>query len=632
MYIYHDSRDPVYRDPQGAVPCGKTLRLHVRAEGVHRLTLRLWWRNTETLLPMKPAHADLYECELKLPNQPGLLWYYFVAEGDGGKTWFLGNAWDGLGGVGMLCEGQPCGYQVTVYDAAYDTPHWMRNGMMLQIMVDRYCPWGKKDVRNLPPASYYHIRWDDDPALIINDDKYGDNCNNDYFGGNLRGVMSKLDYIQSLGVTVLYFNPIFKARSNHKYNTGDYKTIDPGFGTEADFTALCAEAEKRGMRVILDGVFSHTGADSLYFNRDGSYGDGGAYNDPESPYREWYRFRDWPDDYESWWGFRTLPNVHEETESYQDYIIRDEDSVVAHWLRAGAAGWRLDVADELPMEFIRRVRARIHSERKDGALIGEVWEDPTNKVAYGEMRCYALGDTLDSCMNYPLRSALLDFMCYKNDAGTFVRRLENLRENMPAPFFYSEMNLLGSHDTARAINVFADIGDMAPDRVFRHPFMMDPGDYARGRRRMLAAWQLICALPGMPCLYYGDEAGLTGMADPYNRATYPWGREDAALVEAYREIMTDRMASPVLRTGDLRLRAVSADVVLVERRIAGGVDVFGDPAEDGFRALAVNRSGDPRRVEYGGKVWELPGESAVWVTPEDEAPIKAPKAAWNGRD
>ena len=249
------------------------------------------------------------------------MWYFFVAEDFGGRIWYFGNAADGMGGAGMMTDSQPDGYQVTVYDPAYQTPAWMRNGMMMQIMVDRFHTVGEKDVNNLPPASYYHVHWDDDPALIINDDRYGDNCNNDYFGGNLRGVMAKLDYIQSLGVTVLYFNPIFKARSNHKYNTGDYMTIDPGFGTEDDFKALCAECEKRGMRVVLDGVFSHTGSDSLYFNRDGHYGPGGAYNDPDSPFREWYRFRNWPDDYECWWGFKTLPNVHEETESYQNFIV-----------------------------------------------------------------------------------------------------------------------------------------------------------------------------------------------------------------------------------------------------------------------------------------------------------------------
>ncbi len=631
MNIFHDSRDPVYRAPQGAAPCGAPLRLRVRAEGLHRVSLRLWWQDQESLLPMKPAHAGLYECELKLPAEPGLLWYFFIAEDYDGRTWFFGNAADGLGGAGMTTDTQPAGYQVTVYDPAYATPEWMRQGMMMQIMVDRFFCEGERDVRNLPPASYYHVHWDDDPALIINDDKYGDNCNNDYFGGNLRGVMAKLDYIQSLGVTALYFNPVFKARSNHKYNTGDYMTIDPSFGTEDDFRALCAECARRGMRVVLDGVFSHTGSDSLYFNRDGHYGPGGAYNDPESPYRQWYRFRHWPDDYECWWNFKTLPNVHEETESYQDYIIRNDDSVTAHWIRAGASGWRLDVADELPMEFIRRIRKRIRQEKGDAALIGEVWEDPTNKIAYGEMRCYSLGDTLDSCMNYPLRDAIMDFLRCHTDAFSFVRRLENLRENMPTPFFYSEMNLLGSHDTPRAISVLADIGDMAPDRVYRHPFMMSPEDYDRGRRRMIAAWQLICALPGMPCLYYGDEAGLTGMADPYNRATYPWGHEDKALVETYRKIMTDRMKTPALRTGDMRLSAIGADVVLVERHITGGADVFGNPAENGSRALAVNRCGEQRRIEYGGKVWELPPESATWLRPAEEKAAKAKKMRWNGK-
>ena len=190
------------------------------------------------------------------------------------------------------------------------------------------------------------------------------------------------------------------------------------------------------------------------------------------------------------------------------------------------------------------------------------------------------------------------------------------------------MNLLGSHDTARAINVLADIGDMAPDRVYRHPFMMDPEDYARGRRRMIAAWQLICALPGMPCLYYGDEAGLTGMADPYNRATYPWGHEDGELVSTYRTIMNDRMATPALRTGTLRLSAIGADVVLVERQIAGGKDAFGAPAENGFRALAVNRCGELRRIEYGGRVCEIPPESAVWLKPAPEKNKKAPAEKW----
>ena len=622
MTLYHDSRNPIYRSPLGAAPCGATLRLRVRGDDLKKVWLRLWWRDAEARLPMRRCGAELFECEFPLPCVPGLLWYFFIAEDDEGSTWYLGNASDGLGGVGEISLGEPAGYQVTVYDPAFETPEWLRDGMMLQIMVDRYRCSGERDISKLPPASYYHMHWDDDPALIINDDKYGDNANNDYFGGNLRGVIEKLDYIRSLGVTVIYFNPIFKARSNHKYNTGDYRAIDPSFGTEADFAELCERAGALGIRVILDGVFSHTGSDSLYFNRDGNYGPGGAYNDPDSPYAAWYRFREWPDDYESWWGFKTLPNVHEETESYQDFIIHDDDSVTAHWLRAGASGWRLDVADELPMDFIAKIRARVREVKPDAALIGEVWEDPSNKVAYGETRSYCLGDTLDCTMNYPLRAAILDFLRCRIGAAEFVRRLECQREKLPLPFYYSQMNLIGSHDTPRAINVLADIGEMSPDRIHRRPMTLAPEDYNRGRRRLIAAWALICALPGMPCLYYGDEAGMTGMADPYCRGTYPWGHEDVALRETFRGIMRSRMASPALRTGSLRLIAAGMDVVLVERRIDGGRDAFGRPAPDEVRALAVNRASEYRRVEYGGRSYDVPAESALRLDATGELPEK----------
>ena len=412
-------------------------------------------------------------------------------------------------------------------------------------------------------------------------------------------------------MTALYLNPIFRAESNHKYDTGDYMQIDPSFGTEADFRALCAEAKKVGVRIVLDGVFSHTGADSRYFDRYGSYGGHGAYCDPESPYRSWYSFEKWPDEYDSWWGFKTLPNVREEDPSYRKFIISGRDSVLAHWLRAGAGGWRLDVADELPMDFIRELRRREREIDPEAALIGEVWEDPSNKVAYGETRCYCAGDTLDATMNYPLRDAVLLFMLGRINAMEFVRRVLSMRENQPRAFFYSQMNLLGSHDKPRALTVLADVGNMEPERKYRYPIELSAEDYARGRRRLIAAWELVCALPGMPCLYYGDEAGLYGMSDPYCRGTYPWGREDEALVEAFRDAALRRMGSVALRTGEMRLTAAGEDVVIVERFIQDGADAFGTPAKDEARAVAVNRSSGSRWVEYGGRTLEVPAESAL---------------------
>lgn len=609
MIFFHDSRSEQYRSPFGAAPCAGRVRLRTYAEGLSAVTLRIWWEGAEYRWYMRSLGGDMYEYEVQVPDKAGLLWYYFMGVDAQGQTWYLGNAGDELGGEGSCTRHEPPSFQITVYDPAFQTPEWMREGVMMQIMVDRFRNAGGTDVRNLPAGSYYHAHWDDDPALVIND-KRGNNSANDFFGGNLRGVQEKLDYICGMGVTALYFNPIFQAHSNHKYDTGDYMRIDPSFGTEADFKALCAEAKQRGVRIVLDGVFSHTGADSVYFDRYGSYGGKGAYADAESPYRSWYNFRHWPEDFDSWWGFVTLPNVNEEDPSFKKFIIDGRDSVVAHWMRAGAGGWRLDVADELPMDFIRALRRRAKGVDPESALIGEVWEDPSNKVSYGELRCYCTGDTVDATMNYPLREAVLGFMLCRLNAHGFVRRVESMRENQPKPFFYAQMNLLGSHDRPRALAVLADVGNMEPERKYRYPIELSEEQYALGRRRLVAAWNLVCALPGMPCLYYGDEAGLYGMSDPYCRGAYPWGREDAELIERFREAALRRRSSHALKTGEMKLCAVGEDVVLVERFIKGGKDAFGKKARNETRAIAVNRAAESRWVEYGGETLEIPAQSA----------------------
>lgn len=610
MNFYHDSRAEQFRSPTGAAPCASKVRLRVYAQGLSSVTLRIWWAGAEYRWFMRRLENDLYEYVMQVPEAPGLLWYYFMGTDDRGQVWYLGNAADGLGGEGSCSRQEPASFQMTVFDPAFRTPEWMREGVMMQIMVDRFNNAGGLDVKRLPPGSYYHARWDDDPALVIND-KRGCNSANDFFGGNLRGVEEKLDYLAGMGVTALYFNPIFQAHSNHKYDTGDYMKIDPSFGTEADFQSLCAAAKKRGMRVVLDGVFSHTGSDSRYFDRYGNYGGKGAYCDPESPYRSWYSFQNWPDEYSSWWGFHTLPNVNEEDPSYKKFIIDGKDSVVAHWMRAGAGGWRLDVADELPMDFIRALREREKALDPDAALIGEVWEDPSNKVAYGELRCYCTGDTLDAAMNYPLREAVLDFMRCRINARDFARRVWFMRETQPKAFFYSQMNLLSSHDRPRALAVLAEAGNMEPERKYRYPIELTPEQYARGSRRLLAAWNLICALPGMPCIYYGDEAGMYSMSDPYCRGTYPWGREDRELLEGFRECALRRRNSQALKTGAMKLWAAGEDVVLVERSIRSGRDAFGKKAQNEKRAVAVNRASEPRWVEYEGKAQEIPPQSAL---------------------
>ena len=602
----------MFRVPQGSVPCGAKVTLRVRAEGADTVRLRLWWEDAEKVMEMIPCMNGLYSCSFTLPVNTGLLWYYFIGCRDGSETVYYGNSGDRLGGVGEMTGHEPPGYQITVYDKSFTTPGWMPGAAMMQIMVDRFHASGKPDASKLPAGSFYHRTWNEDPVLICND-RTGDYVNNDFFGGDLKGLEQKLDHLKDFGISVIYLNPIFEARSNHKYDTGDYMRIDPSFGTEEDFSRLCAEARKRGIRVILDGVFSHTGSDSRYFNRNGTYGEGGAYNDPDSPYAKWYTFKTWPNEYKSWWGFRTLPEVNKNEESYREFMVRGSDSVVAHWLKAGASGWRLDVADELPMDFIREIRVREKQVDPEAALIGEVWEDPSNKISYGSMRSYVLGDTLDSTMNYPLREAILSFLRCGIEASVFVRRLDCMRENLPKPFLYSMMNLLSSHDRPRALTVLADVGDMEPDRRMRRAFDLPQPAYELGRRRLIAAWKLICALPGMPCVYYGDEAGMYGMSDPFCRGPYPWGMEDTELREEFRSALARRRAAPALSVGDMQLTAIGTNVVLVVRSIIRGRDVFGRPAKNEKRALAVNRADESRWIEYEGKAVEIPAQSAVWL-------------------
>ena len=560
--VRHDSRDPLYRTPSGARPTGSDVILRCRADDARAVTLRLWWDDGEIRRPMtaSPRGAGLFEIRLTLPEQSGLLWYYFIVDFDG-ETRLYGNADDRLGGEGRLYDHEPPSFQLTVYDEEFDTPRWMREGLLYQIMPDRFAARGK----NAPEAGWLHEKWDEPPAIHV-DPHTHDNRADDFFGGNFRGVMDRLDYLKELGVTAIYFNPIFRARSNHKYDTGDYETIDPSFGTREDFEALCGRARALGIRILLDGVFSHTGSDSRYFNRLGRYDSLGAYQSLESPYASWYRFKRWPDEYDCWWGFETLPTVNKSDESYRRYILTGENAIVKRWLRRGASGWRLDVADELPVPFLRTLRKSVKSVDPDAAVLGEVWEDASNKVAYGQLRCYCLGDTLDSVMNYPLREGLIGFLLGEIDAYALKRRLDALYENYPAPFAAALMNLLGSHDKARVINRLSGAEPENRPREQRAFTPLSDAEYERGKRRFIKAWRFLCAMPGMPCLYYGDEAGAQGGDDPFCRGTYPWGHEDRALMEEIKRANHARLKSRAAQNGSLELIAPDADTLTVVRR------------------------------------------------------------------
>ncbi len=533
MSTYFDSRDPACKSPFGAVPCGTEVSFAVFCtdeenivSGALHVTEEFAGR--EQTVPLTLS-GGAWRCVYAAPRRPELAWYRFSLRRRSGETVTLAQR------------------QLTVYEEYGAAPDWFGRGVSYQIFPDRFCRSRLPDAAGLVGDRTVHENWQDTPEY--RPDERGEIRNRDFFGGDLAGIISKLDYLKSLGVTTLYLNPIFEAASNHRYNTADYMAIDPMLGTAEDFRALCREAHARGMRVLLDGVFNHTGSASRYFNADGFYPDLGAAQSKDSPYYNWYHFSHWPDSYDAWWGIKTLPAVEENQASYRDFIIRSEDSVVRHWLRCGADGWRLDVADELPDDFIAELRQAMDAEKPDCLLLGEVWEDGSNKIAYDRRRKYLLGRETHGLMNYPFRTAALDWLC-GGDAAAFRESMEQLRENYPSPAFYSAMNFLSTHDTPRILTLLGGEPTSA-DKAERAAARLSPAGRELALRRLMLGALLLYAFPGSPTVYYGDEAGMEGYEDPLNRRTFPWGQEDEGLLRWYRRLGQLRGGRPSLQQGDI---------------------------------------------------------------------------------
>ena len=533
MSTYFDSRDPACKSPFGAVPCGTEVSFAVFCtdeenivSGALHVTEEFAGR--EQTVPLTLS-GGAWRCVYAAPRRPELAWYRFSLRRRGGETVTLAQR------------------QLTVYEEYGAAPDWFGRGVSYQIFPDRFCRSRLPDAAGLVGDRTVHENWQDTPEF--RPDERGEIRNRDFFGGDLAGILSKLDYLKRLGVTTLYLNPIFEAASNHRYNTADYMAIDPMLGTAEDFRALCREAHARGMRVLLDGVFNHTGSASRYFNADGFYPELGAAQSKDSPYYNWYHFTHWPDSYDAWWGIKTLPAVEENQASYREFIIRSEDSVVRHWLRCGADGWRLDVADELPDDFIAELRQAMDAEKPDCLLLGEVWEDGSNKIAYDRRRKYLLGRETHGLMNYPFRTAALDWLC-GGDAAAFRESMEQLRENYPSPAFYSAMNFLSTHDTPRILTLLG--GEPTPaDKAERAAARLSPAGRELARRRLMLGALLLYAFPGSPTVYYGDEAGMEGYEDPLNRRAFPWGQEDEGLLRWYRRLGQLRGGRLSLQQGDI---------------------------------------------------------------------------------
>ena len=547
MEILYNSKDKYYKFPFGCLreneKCTLTIEIPKETDIIHIKLIIYNEDGFSMLVPLK--HTDIrdryniYSSEFSLFKK-GLYFYKFnVCTKDGDFEVFKNGDGASVG------NGSP--WQLTCYDKDYDTPDDFKGKVMYQIFPDRFFKSGEYDLEDkLKP---YTIHTDMNDIPFYKPDEHGKILNNDFFGGNLKGIEEKLLYISELGAKVIYLNPIFYAFSNHRYDTADYKKIDSMLGTEKDFISLCKSAHNLGMKVILDGVFSHTGSNSVYFDKEGIFGNG-AVSDENSPYKDWYTFQNYPYQYTSWWGIDTLPCVNEMEKSYMDYIIFGKDSVLEHWLTLGADGFRLDVADELPDDFICAFKKRLKEIKPDALLIGEVWEDASNKISYGIRRKYLLGEELDSVMNYPFKNCILNFVKGHISGFEFAKNVMDIAENYPKPIMDCTMNLLSTHDTKRALTFLSGANDNTSKDEKAH-FTLERAEFSRAISLMKCASILQFTLPGSPCIYYGDEIGMQGFEDPFNRGYFKWQDTECDLHLFYKKLAKLKNNNKPLQVGDI---------------------------------------------------------------------------------
>lgn len=551
MERLYNSLLEAYKSPFGAVRAGESVRfcltvpqsfgfveprLVLCRDGGGRTEYRMDYTGTEN-------GVCRFRYTLTAPAV-GLYFYHFDLYSDYRKVW---RGEDGEGFIGWQGDGPA--WQLTVYEPDFVTPEPLRGSVLYQIFPDRFCE-GRPNKPMPFPDRVYRTNKHGEPYFWPNET--GGDLNRDFFGGDFEGIRQKLPYLESMGVGWIYLNPIFEAHSNHRYNTADYLNADPLLGTNEEFSRLCAEAKERGIRIILDGVFSHTGSDSIYFNREGRYGEGGAFRDLCSPYHSWYDFsRNYNCGYRSWWGFATLPEVNEHDPEYQKFIC-GEGGVIDTWMSRGASGFRLDVADELPDDFIERIRQAVKAHGEDCYLLGEVWEDATTKLAYDVRRTYLLGKGLDAVMNYPFRNAILEFV----GGGTperFAAQVMEICEHYPAPALHTLMNFLSSHDTERAITALAGEPSYGRDRYWQSKRWLAPDAYEEGVRRLILAYTILFTLPGVPCIYYGDEVAMQGYKDPFNRAYFNWDSTEERVRTALRGLAELRQGCDAFREGGMQI-------------------------------------------------------------------------------
>ncbi|MDR0852597.1 MAG: glycoside hydrolase family 13 protein [Clostridiales Family XIII bacterium] len=601
--IVHESAKAKYRNPLGAVACGTPVRIGLQINGLHYsgAVLNVLADGHVFEYEMRPE-GEMLAASSSVPDHPCVLWYWFTVMLLDGSRIYYGTEFGGNSGVGKVYLNPPPAFQITVHDGQFRTPDWAKSAVIYQIFPDRF----KRSAENRASAGlevhrrmgrqdqWLHDKWNEPPAYLPAPGKpFYEPL--DFFGGDLPGITEELPRLKALGATLLYLNPIFEAASNHRYNTGDYLKVDPILGTEEDFGRLIAEADSLGIRVILDGVFSHTGDDSVYFNRYGRYDSIGAYQSPDSPYHNWYRFSRFPDRYDSWWGFDTLPEVDENQPDWVDFVIEGAHSVFNTWLERGASGFRLDVADELPDHTIAKMRTALKAKNPESFLLGEVWEDATTKQSYNVPRQYALGHGLDSVMNYPFAEKTIRFLLGRINAYEYRAFLVGQSQNYPKEMYFVLMNLLSSHDIARIRTVLATgVQPGGLSREAQAAFTVTEEEDRRGEalQRLAAAIQF--ALPGIPSIYYGDEVGMHGLLDPFDRG--PYEVCDPKMSATYAMFAKFRADNSVMCTGNALFYSTNGNILGILRYIVDGTDAFGNAAENRVVLTVVNPTEEVHRI------------------------------------
>ena len=614
LAVEHDGSRREFRDPPRALRCGEgvTIAFRLLSGRLNGASLCVFGDKYRTEIPMT-ADGSRFSARFTAPEEAQALWYSIRLEAAEGSYYICPNETQCCG---ELCGSRRAGFRLTVFRADFETPEWFRHSVMYQVFPDRFA-FSDDDTAQkgidyhlaLGQRSELHRSLDEPPRWKARPGEKG-YTPDDFYGGTLRAIEGKLPYLKELGISCLYLNPIVEARSNHRYDASDYSRVDPILGTNEDFTHLAEKAKEYGIRIVLDGVYSHTGADSVYFNRDGHYPTIGACQGKSSPYYDWYEFRAFPDDYRCWWGFKDLPEVDECNPSWQEMVATGRDSIVRQWLRRGASGWRLDVADELPDSVLRLIRLASKEEKADAPIIGEVWEDAVIKESYGGRRNYALGFSLDSVMNYPFRSAVLDFLHGRSDARALRDFLRAQRMNYPQPMYYALMNLLGSHDMERlktALSTPITVKRLPREEQLKLRFSKEALEKATRLEKLGAALQFV--IPGVPSIYYGDEQGMEGVGDPFNRAPFREGDEE--LHRYYVNLSALRRSDPVFAEGEALFGAPSGNILTVLRYDARKKDgsVFLTVINRGEKESFSVDLGCVGMVEYSGVIGACSAET-----------------------